>query len=102
LIDIEKALRLLSENHVECIIAGGVAATYHGSSYGTYDLDICYRRTDTNLENLVRALSPLHPRLRGVTEDVPFQFDFPTIKAGVNFTLITDIGDLDIGGRFQD
>ncbi|MDQ3081535.1 MAG: nucleotidyltransferase, partial [Gemmatimonadota bacterium] len=60
--------RLLSALHrpgVEYIIIGGVAATVHGSSRLTQDVDICYERTDANLDRVVRALRPLKPYLRG-------------------------------------
>ncbi len=96
---IEQALRQLVEYDVEFIIVGGVAATYYGSAYITSDLDICYARHETNLKKLVDALRPWHPLLRGVHDPVPFLFDAQTIKAGLNFTFTTDIGDIDILGE---
>ena len=38
-------LSLLGQNQIEFIIVGGLAATAHGSSRFTKDLDIVYRRT---------------------------------------------------------
>lgn len=67
--EIQKVLSLLSTNGVEFIIIGGVAATYYGSSYVTSDLDICYARSHSNLERLVKALEPFHLTLRGVSDD---------------------------------
>lgn len=96
---IEQALRHLTNYGVKFIIVGGVAATYYGSSYLTTDLDICYARHDSNLTKLVDALHPLNPSLRGVNDVVPFQFDVRTIKARLNFTFKTDLGDIDILGE---
>ncbi len=90
---------LLDHNGVEYVIIGGVAATVHGSATATYDLDLCYSRNDANLERVARALAPLHPHLRGADADLPFKFDAQTLRNGLNFTLSTDAGDLDLMGE---
>jgi hypothetical protein len=38
----EKQLLLLVEYGVECVIVGSIAATLHGSTFPTRDLDVCY------------------------------------------------------------
>jgi hypothetical protein len=48
-----------------------------------------------NIERLVSALSPYHPRLRGAPDGLPFLFDVETLSNGMNFTLATDLGDID-------
>ena len=65
MINFEATLKALSERGVNFVVIGGYAATLHGSAYLTRDLDICYERTPENMERLVSALSPYHPRLRG-------------------------------------
>ncbi len=92
-------LKRLQENEVEFVVIGGVAAILHGSAYLTRDVDICYNRSSQNLERLSKALNDIHPRLRGAPADLPFHLDPPTIKAGLNFTLVTDYGDLDLLGE---
>lgn len=93
-------LQALSHEKVEMIIVGGIAATVHGSSYITNDLDICYKRTKKNYFALVQALTPFNPYLRGPKDEkIPFLFDEKTIENGMNFTLITDAGDIDILGE---
>lgn len=52
-----------------------------------------------NLSRLAQALSPYHPRLRGAPEGLPFRFDEDTLRGGLNFTLATDIGDIDLMGE---
>jgi len=41
----------------------------------------------------------LKPYLRGAPLGLPFVLDVPTLKAGLNFTLITDAGDIDLLGE---
>jgi predicted nucleotidyltransferase len=99
MMDFELLLKTLSTNNVEFVIVGGVAATIHGSARLTTDLDVVYERSTQNLRYLVSALSPLNPYLRGAPPGLPFRFDEPTIRAGLNFTLVTDAGPLDLLGE---
>jgi hypothetical protein len=61
--DFRELLRRLLQAQVEFILVGGVAATVHGSSRLTVDLDIVYRRTRANADRIVSALAELHPYL---------------------------------------
>ncbi|MBI2391567.1 MAG: nucleotidyltransferase [Deltaproteobacteria bacterium] len=92
-------IRRLSSAGVEFVLIGGVAVLVHGHVRATLDLDVCYARTPENLERLVAALGPIHPRLRGAPEGLPFFFDVQTLRNGLNFTLVTDDGDLDLLGE---
>ncbi|MFQ5593411.1 MAG: nucleotidyltransferase [Anaerolineae bacterium] len=97
--DLERILRRLENSEVEFVIIGGVAAVAHGSARATFDIDLCYRRTPENLARLVDALAPLHPRLRDVPEGLPFRWDARTLERGLNFTLQTDAGAVDLLGE---
>ena len=44
-------------------------------------------------------MKPLHPYLRGAPPGLPFQFDLETVRRGLNFTLTSDAGDLDLLGE---
>lgn len=44
-------------------------------------------------------LRNLHPRLRGVPEGLPFVLDEASLRSGLNFTLDTDLGPLDLLGE---
>ncbi len=92
-------VRHLVSQHVDFVVVGGLAMAVHGSSYLTKDLDVCYNRTAANLAAIVTALAPLHPYLRGGPPGLPFRLDVPTLQAGLNFTFITDLGDLDLLGE---
>jgi hypothetical protein len=96
---VERFLKELHRLDVEFVIIGGMAAVAHGSAYLTVDLDLCYSRQKENLEKLAQALAPFHPLLRGVPTDLPFSLDLSAFKSGLNFTLTTDLGDLDLLGE---
>lgn len=98
---IAKQISLLAKFEVECVIVGGVAATLHGSAFPTNDLDVCYARTPGNLKKLATALQSVGARLRNAPEDLPFILDAETLRRGLNFTLSTDIGSLDLLGELR-
>jgi hypothetical protein len=100
-LDLEGLLRQLVTNGVQFVLVGGLAMRVRGSAHITEDLDICYARTPDNLALLVAALAPLHPYLRGAPAGLPFKVDVPTLQAGLNFTLITDLGELDLLGEVK-
>src|SRR5437588_8068055 len=97
--DFAKALRVLHDGGLEYIIVGGVAAILNGLGYTTYDLDLVYSRDRANIQKLVRCLEPYSPYLRGAPPGLPFQFDERTVRMGLNFTLVTQLGDLDLLGE---
>jgi hypothetical protein len=96
---LEQLLVTLHEHGVQFIIVGGVAARAHGSSRVTDDLDIVYARDAANLTRLVTALAPLKPYPRGAPPGLPFDWSAATLRAGLNFTLRTDIGAIDLFGE---
>ena len=97
--DFSGLLHALVEQRVEFIIVGGVAATLHGSARVTQDLDIVYDRSPQNLRHLVAALRGHRPYLRGAPPGLPFLWDEGTLRRGLNFTLETDLGNLDLLGE---
>jgi predicted nucleotidyltransferase len=99
--DFERLLRALSESGVRFILIGGVAATVHGSSRLTQDLDVVYSRDLDDAERLANALAPYHPYLRGAPPGLPFRWDAATIQRGLNFTLTTDLGEIDLLGEIS-
>lgn len=106
--DFERLLNVLQDGGVDHVVVGGVAANAHGSSMATQDVDVVYGRSPENLARLAAAVGPLNPYLRGAPPGLPFRLDVPTLRAGLNFTLVTDAGDLDLlgdmtgGGGFED
>ena len=97
--DFERILTSLRSADVAFVIVGGVAATVHGSARLTSDVDIVYERSRENIEHLVRAVTPLNPYLRGAPAGLPFKFDVETVRRGLNFTLTTEAGPMDVLGE---
>lgn len=97
--NVERILKQLHEYRVKYILIGGMAAVAQGSSYLTADIDLCYGRGEENLERLAQALAPLRPKLRGAPPDLPFSLDAQTLRSGLNFTLSTEAGDIDLFGE---
>ena len=96
--DASLVLGALADHDVEYILVGGIAARAHGSARITQVVGLCYARSDENLARLVRALTPFDPYLRGAPRGLPFEFSVRTLRAGLNFTLTTNAGDIDLLG----
>jgi hypothetical protein len=96
--DFRSVLAALHARQVRFVLIGGLALIAYGSESFTRDLDLCYARDAGNLTALAGALAPLHPRLRGAPEGLPFVLDVRTLRSGANFTLVTDAGAVDLLG----
>ncbi|MEM9695176.1 MAG: nucleotidyl transferase AbiEii/AbiGii toxin family protein [Myxococcota bacterium] len=92
-------LARLVEFEVRFVIIGGVALIARGVQRATEDLDIAYARDRQNLSRLASALASLNPSLRGVEGNLPFVLDEASLRNGLNFTLDTDLGPLDLLGE---
>jgi len=103
-----KILELLEQGEINFIVVGGLAAAAHGTARSTSDVDVVYARDADKIRRLAAALAPHNPYLRGAPPGLPFRFDEKTIAMGLNFTLRTDLGDVDLlgeivgGGKFED
>ena len=106
--DFEGLLGALDDAGVHFVIVDGVAATIHGSSRLTQDVDVVYARSTGNLDRLASALRPFDPYLRGAPPGLPFEWSVSTLRRGLNFTLTTRLGDIDLlgeitgGGGYED
>lgn len=97
--DYRELISLLVAGRVEFIIVGGAAATVHGASRLTDDLDLVYGRGRENVDRIIESLAPLAPYLRGAPEGLPFKWEAQTILNGLNFRLTTSLGPLDLWGE---
>lgn len=98
---VKSQLEFLGRHDIECVIIGGVAGTLHGAAIPTTDLDVCYSRTAANLLRLAAALQSVNARLRNAPPNLPFLLAAETLRKGLNFTFITDVGDLDLLGEVR-
>jgi hypothetical protein len=97
--DFASLLRALTTEGVDFIVVGGAAAVAHGSARLTLDLDVVYSRSLDNLERLSRSLLPYDPYLRGMPPGLPFTLDAKALRNGMNFTLTTSLGAIDLLGE---
>jgi predicted nucleotidyltransferase len=106
--DFRAILDALVNANAEFVIVGGLAATVHGSARLTQDIDVVYARSETNLERLANSLAPLAPYPRGAPAGLPFEWSVATLRGGLNFTLTTTAGGIDLlgeitgGGVYED
>ena len=98
-LDLQRILAALAEHEVRYVLIGGIAVVLHGSDRTTFDLDVVYARDPENLARVAAAIKPLRPKLRTRDGDIPFLWDARTLQAGLNFTLFTDAGWLDLLGK---
>ena len=97
--DYRAILEALHAHRADFVVIGAVAMVLHGSARVTRDLDLCYSRERGNLLRLANALKPLAPTLRDAPRGLPFALDAETLRAGLNFTLRSTAGDLDLLGE---
>ena len=97
--DLAQIIPGLVSGKVDFILIGGMAGILHGSAHVTFDIDLVYDRSAANLKRLARALQPLEPSLRDAPSGIPFKLDFTTLRNGSNFTLTTNLGDIDLFGE---
>lgn len=98
-VDYEKVIHVFTDREVKFILIGGLAAIIHGSPRLTEDVDVIYARDRDNIGRLVEALRPFSPYLRGAPRGLPFVLDERTVRMGLNFTLDTSLGDIDLLGE---
>ena len=88
----------LADSGIPFVVVGGYAATMHGSSMVTEDLDVCAVLSPENITKLREVLAPFHPVHRITPQKLPL-LDHPRELAGVNnLYLSTDLGHLDLLG----
>lgn len=97
--DFPRLLRCLVEGEVRFLIVGGLAAVVHGSARLTQDIDIVYDRSPENLARLTASLRDLKPYPRGAPPGLPFDWSAATLARGLNFTLNTSAGAIDLLGE---
>lgn len=101
MIDAKPLLERLDCTKVRHVIIGGLAAITQGAALLTEDLDVCYDRAADNLLRIEKAFAGVPVSLRGAPANLPFRLDARTLKAGLNFTLVTPHGDFDLLGEMR-
>ena len=94
--DINRLFQRLCDAEIDFVIVGGFAATLHGSSLVTRDLDVCAILSNANVEKLRHALRDLRPTHRLTSQKLSF-LDNPDPGVEVrNLYLSTEFGPVDV------
>lgn len=94
----EHLVEVLVRHGVEFVVIGGQAGVLYGCTRPTFDLDICYKRIESNLECIAAALSEIGVSLRNAPPDLPFRLDARSLALGDNFTFDTPHCPFDLLG----
>jgi hypothetical protein len=93
-----RVIATLNRHGVEYILIGGLAATLHGSTLRTGDIDICPARSKENLQRLAKALVELQAKIRteSVTGGLAFSCEAEFLAQVSLLNLETSAGDVDV------
>ncbi len=91
-------LRRLTDQGIDFVVVGGVAANVHGSARATFDLDVCAPLDHATCVKIVNAVSDLHPRFRSRPDLPVVTPDNPNLRGLKNLYLRTDAIVLDVLG----
>lgn len=100
----EPLIAALVEHEVEFIVIGGYAVAAHGFVRATKDIDICPEPGESNLRRLAAALAALKAKPVGLDEfatEFDLEPDLGGLRAGGNWTLMTNRGRLDVMQAFS-
>ena len=75
------------------------AGITHGLTRPTFDVDVLYRRANRNHERIEEAMAGINLYYRGAPPELAFRFNSSMIASGMNFTLTSDEGDIDLLGE---
>lgn len=93
----DELLRLLDRHGVRYVLVGGLAATAHGATRVTFDIDLVPEWTQDNLERLAAALRDGGAELRAPTsKESGFPIDARFLGQLEVSTWRTPLGDVDV------
>lgn len=91
-------LQLLDRHAVRYVVVGGLAATVHGATRVTFDIDVVPEWTDKNLDRLASALRDAEAELQtpGSGPPVALPIDARSLRQFEVSTWRTRLGDIDV------
>ena len=99
MIQFRDLLKRLLDEEVEFVVVGGLAATLHGVSEPTRDIDVCIRPSDDTWTKVARVLSGIHPRYALTPDRRAFEPSLAALKTFKNLYALTDLGRIDFLGE---
>lgn len=92
-------LKRLAEAEVDLVVVGGMAATIHGVTTVTYDLDVCVSFDQETCARILTAVRDLDPRHRMRPDRLELSTDPTSIVGNRNLYLATSMGVVDFLGE---
>lgn len=91
-------LELLDRHEARYVVVGGLAATVHGATRVTFDIDLVPEWTSANLDHLASALQDAGAELQTPDSGSPvaFPIDAASLRQFEVSTWRTRLGDLDV------
>jgi predicted nucleotidyltransferase len=98
-IQFRELLRLLVEAQLDFVVVGGLAATIHGVSEPTRDLDVCIVPSPETWTKVAELIRPLNPRYALTPDKRPIPYEPAALASFRNLYVLTDLGRLDFLGE---
>lgn len=92
-------LRILTEAGIDFVVVGGIAATFHGTTIVTDDLDVCVRFNLETCQRILAALANLDPRHRMRADRLPLSTDPASFVGYRNLYVASKLGVIDFLGE---
>jgi len=91
-------VQILDRHGVRYVVVGGLAATVHGATRVTFDIDLVPEWTDDNLDRLASALRDAGAELQAPDSraSIAFPIDARSLRQFEVSTWRTPLGDLDV------
>lgn len=98
---LQALVRALHDAGIEFLVVGGLAGTLNGSPVTTFDVDVLHRRTQENVDRLMKVLEELDAVYRIQPERRLRPSESALMSKG-HQNLITKYGPLDVLGSIGD
>lgn len=99
MVQFRELLNRLLDAELDFVVVGGVAATLHGVSEPTRDLDVCIRLSPQSWERVVAVIGALNPRFALTVDRRPIALTAAELTEYRNLYVLTDLGRVDFLGE---
>jgi hypothetical protein len=99
-VNLASILERLLEAKVDFILVGGLAAVAQGVPLATFDVDIVHRRSEENIQALLKVILSLDGRYRR-PDDKILHPKADDLRSSGHILLATDLGPLDVLGAIE-
>lgn len=99
MVQFRELLNRLLDARLDFVVVGGVAATLHGVSEPTRDLDVCIRLSPESWQRVFAVIGSLNPRFALTVDKRPIALTAAELNEYRNLYVLTDLGRVDFLGE---